>query len=298
MNSNRKNKPREQHHSPRVYLKQFEIDQGANKSFVYCRDFSNPYNTKVKRIGLNDRMFKSRNFYNDRRLSDPFIIERLFSTDVEPTYEGIMNTIKREEHLSVSIREDILSWLFFTQQRSPFLRKNIKDMIRFVIDTTNQYHKRQLNGEEKQLVEKYIDQSAREIQLDGFCTSEDTDKMLMTYIETLNAKHWKILKSPRNLPFLTNDNPGFSPNVHPKFAAYRPFHPVMELNHSSIIYFVFSPQYCLEIRPFFDGTPLDICAMNMDIKYEQAAPDYIGLINEGVFHTKYKLLISNVRTML
>jgi Protein of unknown function (DUF4238) len=298
MNSNRKTKPREQHHIPRVYLKQFEIDQGANKSFVYCRDFSNPYNTKVQRIGLNDRMFKLRNFYNDRRLFDPFIIERLLSTDVEPTYEGIMNTIKREEPLSVSIREDIMSWLFFTQQRSPFLRKNTKDIIRFVIDTTTQYHKRHLNGEEKQLVEKYIDQSAREIQLNGFCSSEDTDKMLMTYIETLNAKHWKILKSPQNLQFLTNDNPGFSPNLHPKFAAYRPFHPVMELNHSSIIYFVFSPQYCLEIRPFFDGTPLDICAMNMDIKYEQVAPDYIGLINEGVFYTKYKLVITNVRTML
>ena len=298
MNSNRKTKPKEQHYIPRVYLKQFQIDLETNKGFVYCCDLSNPYRTKIQRLGLNDRLFKLRNYYNDSRLADPFLIERVLGADIEPTYSTIMQAVGKEGLLPTEIRENIIGWLYFTQCRAPYLRDNAKRMLRFIVETTNQYNKHQPDQLEQKAIAEYINQTAREVQLNCFSSSEDTDELLMTYIETLNAKHWKILKSLPDFPFWTNDNPGFSPNQSGRFVVYQPFHPVMELNGRSIIYFVLSPQYCLEIRPFFQGTPLDLCAMNMDIRYEQADLEYINYINEGVFHTRYKLLISSNRNLL
>jgi hypothetical protein len=287
MNS-KKNKPKEQHYIPRVYLKQFQIDLETNKGFVYCCDLSDPHQCKVQRLGLNDRLFKLRKYYNDSRLADPFCIERVLGTDIEPTYHSIMQVIGNEEPLSTEIRENIVGWLYFTQCRAPYLRDNAKRMMRFIVETTNDYNKHQPDQLEQRTIAKYIDETAKEVQLDCFSASKHTDELLTTHIETLNAKHWKILKSLPDLPFWTNDNPGFSPNQSEKFVLDHPFHPVMELNGRSIIYFVLSPQYCLEIRPFFQGTPLELCAMNMDIQYVQADPEYINYINKGVFHTKYK----------
>jgi Protein of unknown function (DUF4238) len=294
----KRNKPREQHYVPRVYLKQFQIDDVANRSFVYCRDLGNPYNIKVQRVGLNDRVFKLRNYYNDRRLTDPFLIERVMGTDIEPTYDNIMQAIKQEGVLSAAIREDIVVWLFFTQFRAPHIRDNAERIMRFIIDSTNEYNKHRPDQDEQMVIAKYISQTAREVQLNCFSSSDQTSELAKSHIETLNSKHWKILKSFPEFPFWANDNPGFSPNQHERFASDQPFHPVMELNAHSIIYFVLSPQYCLEIRPFFQGTPLDLCAINMDIKYEQADLEYIDYINEGVFYTRHRLLISNKRTLL
>ncbi|MGZ3954380.1 MAG: DUF4238 domain-containing protein [Flavisolibacter sp.] len=278
---------------PRIYLKQFRISEIREGSFLYCIDFSDQYKRKIQRVGLNDRIFKIKKFYNDNRLVDPFLIEKVFAQDIEPKYEAIMNCLRDEKQIPVDIREDILSWLFFTQFRAPHVRDNINRVMSWMHEMNNKFHNQQLSAEDKELLKDYIIRSSREIHLDAFSDPKQAKELLTTHIETLNTKHWKILKSIPGHPFLTSDNPGFSPNQHEKFAAYAPFHHVMELNHNSIIYFVFSPDYCLEIRPFFEGTPLDVCALNMDIKFEAVSKDYIDYINAGSYYSKYKTLISN-----
>ncbi len=127
---------------------------------------------------------------------------------------------------------------------------------------------------------------------------QQAQNLLELHFQTLNAKHWRILKSYPDFPFWTNDNPGFSPNTNPMFARDNPFHQVIELNASSIIYYVLTPKYCIEISPFEEGTPLTICALNMEIKFEQATPELVDYINQGVFYSLYKLIISNSKKML
>lgn len=286
-------KPIQQHYVPRIYLKQFRIPEIRDGSFVYCLDFSDRYKRNIQRVGLNDKIFKIKKFYNDNRLVDPFIIEKVFAQDIEPKYEAIMNCLKNEKQIPVEIREDILSWLFFTQFRAPHIRDNINRVMSWMHEMNNKFRNHQLSADDKEALNDHIIRSSREIHLDAFSDRQHAEMLLTTHIETLNTKHWKILKSIPGHPFLTNDNPGFSPNRHVKFAAHAPFHHVMELNHSSIIYFVFSPDYCLEIRPFFEGTPLELCALNMDMQFETISKDYIGYINMGTYYSRYKVLISN-----
>ena len=69
-------KPVLQHYIPKTYLRQFQIDNDKNKSFVYCIDFSNHFRKGAQRLGINDKVFKSPKYYNDNRLEDPFALEK------------------------------------------------------------------------------------------------------------------------------------------------------------------------------------------------------------------------------
>jgi hypothetical protein len=86
---------------------------------------------------------------------------------------------------------------------------------------------------------------------------------------------------------------GFSPNTVKRLAEDYPYHHVMELNPSSIIFYPLSPKYCLEISPFVKGTPLEICSSTMEIKYEQVSLRLIEFKNRGVLYTCNNVLISN-----
>ncbi len=288
----------EQHIIPRVYLKHFQIDEAENKSFVYSIDFSNPYNQKPQRKGLNDSVFKAKKYYNDHRLADPFSIEDVLGSGFEPMYEEIIKEIRKEQPLSRKTVEDLMIWLYISKLRSPFLRKNNEQFMRWYRDIKNGLGKRTLTAEEMIQSEDYIRTKAKEIHLNSFSDLDQANEMMKTHFNVINAKYWRVLKSLPGLPFCTNDNPGFSPNLHPVFAKDKPFHHVMELNSSSIIYYVLTPEYCLEISPFFEGTPLTVCAMNMEPKFEPAELELIEFINQGVFYSKIKLLISNSKTAL
>lgn len=287
-----------QHYIPKVYLKWFQIDNDQNKNFVYCVDFSDKYKIKTQRKGINDKVFKQKKFYNDNRLTDPFAIENVLGSDFEPKYNSIIESISSESKITTGTVEDIMTWIYISKMRSPFLRANSERLLDFIISTTNAFKKKVPTEEEKKEIDNYIKVTARQIHLNQFSDPKQAKELLELHFNTLNAKHWKILKSTPDFPFWTNDNPGFSPNTNPMFAKDTPFHQVMELNGDSIIFYVLTPKYCLQITPFLAGTPLNICALNMDIEYVQAAPDLIDYINKGVFYSRYKLVISNSKKLL
>jgi hypothetical protein len=292
------NKKKQQHYIPRVYLKNFQIDDNVNRSFVYCIDFSNKYNSKSQRKGINDKIFKEKKFYNDHRLIDPFAIENILAEEFEPKFENIIKTISKEVSPPKETVEDLMTWLYISKIRSPYLRANSRRLLKWYIDITNSYKGHKPTDDEKKEIEEYVAIKSREVHLNSFSDMRQMEELVKLHVETLNAKHWKILISQPDFPFWTNDNPGFSPNVHPLFAKDFPFHQIMELNSSSIIFYVLTPKYCIEITPFTEGTPLTLCALNMNIKYEQASATLIDFINRGVFYSRYKLLISNSKTLL
>jgi Protein of unknown function (DUF4238) len=284
-----------QHYIPRVYLKHFQIDDTRNKSFVHCIDFSNDYNTEIQRKGLNDKIFKIKKYYNDKRLEDPLAIENLFGEFFEPSYENIINEISEENPITPEIIDGLILWLYISKQRSPYLRENSKRMLGLITNTLNKYTNLELNEEGKKALEDNISKYSKQAHLNAFINSKD---FMNLYRDILLKKHWKILKSIPEFPFWTNDNPGFSPNLHPLFSETNPFHRVMEMSSDSVIYFVLTPKYCLEIMPFNEGTPRNVNAQNMSIKFEYAPLELIYYINVGVFYTIYKLLISNSKQLL
>lgn len=279
----------QQHIVPRTYLKHWRIAEDQN--FVYGLQIPSKSENKIQIYGLNDKVFKERKFYNDGTLSNPYSIEDMLGQDIEPNYSKIMAEISSEVNLSQKNRELLIQWLFFSKQRSPNIRSNTESIINFIYKSTLEFNKL-LTPENEVIVKDIAKAEAKDIHLSALVGREGTEKLLMLYIETLNAKHWRILKSHTSC-FWTNDNPGFSPNVDPRFIHYQPFHPVMQMSWDSFIFFPLSPKYCLEIKPFKEGTPLEVCAMEMNIDYEEVNDDYVSFINRGILATCNKIVVSN-----
>lgn len=288
------------HVVPKVYLRQFLIDGGKGGRFVWCYDFSNQYERRPRRLGINHKVFKSADYYTDPRYSDPHVFEKgLLGGLIEPMYHQIMTEVN-SERLPRLARENLLNWLSVAKFRSPFMREHVKRFMQQYYNLANRMTGRNLTPEQEAALQRHIAQASKEVQLDAMTDSEVAVKRTQDTFAILNAKHWRILRSSSQIPFWTSDNPGFSPNMDPRFAVERPFHHVMELNADSVIYYVLSSRYCLEIEPFRQGTPLteEWCALNMDITFEDASPEEIDFINRGTFHTRHKLLISDSKELL
>jgi hypothetical protein len=292
----KKSKKNGQHVVPRTYLKHWKIAEGKN--FVYGIDFSNKYKKGVQTFGLNDVVFKELKYYNSNSFENPYIIEDILGKDIEPIYEDIMAEINLETNLSVRVREEIMQWLYFSKMRSPVMRKNTERLANFIYKTTELYKTKKLSLEKEGDIEELAKRIAKDTHLNSFTYDDQSKSILSLFFETLNAKHWRILKSIPQLEFWTNDNPGFSPNLEERFAKDFPYHYIMEMSAHSIIFYPLSPKYCLEITPFSAATPLETCAMTMEIKYEKASIKLIDFINKGVFHTCNKVLISRNKEIL
>lgn len=285
-----------QHVVPRTYLKQWRI--AHDKSFVYGVDFSNKYKKGVQTFGLNDKVFKRRRYYNDTSFQNPYLIEDVLGEDIEPIYNRIMDDINRENNPSRSTRSDIMLWLYVSKMRSPSMRDNFEQLSNFFLKTTERYKNKNISHNREEEIKDYARASAKNIHLGAFTDEDLVSDLLTMFIEELNAKHWRILKSTSELEFWTSDNPGFSPNVDERFAKDTPYHSLIELNSNSVVLFPLSPKYCLEITPFKAGTLLDVCALTMSICFVQASLEHIDYINRGVFYTRNNIVISNRRDTL
>ena len=113
------------------------------------------------------------------------------------------------------------------------------------------------------------------------------------FVSGINAKSWKILIAPNKYCFIGSDNPGFLLNLDPKTREKELFRQLISVDANSLIYYVLSSKYCIEISYFEKGTPLDRCAMNMDIKFEKASVWLLDLINKGTFYTSVSILFSS-----
>lgn len=290
------NKKNQQHTVPRTYLKHWCISKA--ESFVFVVDFVDKHKTGVQKVGPNDKLFKRDRYYNDQSFRNPYIIEDMLGADFEPTYEVIMTEIKAEGIISQSVREKIISWLHISKMRSPVMRDNPERIANLIFKAQEKWEGKELSATREKEIEDYSAKMAKRVHLRGLSDIRAIEKHVMLFVETLLCKSWRILKSTPAFEFWTNDNPGFSPNIIKRFAQERPYHHIMEMNTNSIIYFPLSPKYCLEIIPFEAGTPLNISAATMEIKFEQASLQDIDYINRGVFHTRHHLVISNNKESL
>lgn len=298
MNNNKATSPKKknQHIVPRTYLKHWKI--ADDKSFVYGIDFSNKYNDRVQRFGLNDKVFIIEYYYNHNSFDNPQKIEDILGKYVEPDYDKIMSEIIAEVNLSEPIRMKIISWLYYSKMRSPNMRNENSLLVNFILNISTMYGNIKLETEDKRDIYNYSKEIGKITQLNTLIDKSKVEEGLELYFNILKNKHWCILKSLSNYQFWTNDNPGFSPNKDEFRAKSNPFHSVMEMNQKLIIYFPLSPKYCLEFKPFEKECANNLSGLSMEVEYIQATPKLIHYINTGIFQTRNKLIIANNKDVL
>ena len=286
------NKPKNQHFISRTYLKHFRIAGEKHGSFVYCLDLANSYRRNIQKPGLNDKIFTEDRYYNDNSLEDPYAIEKIYGDIIEPQYERIMAELTREVVLSPKVVRQLMGWILFSKMKSPYMRNMAETALKYIVKS------KEASPDLDFLTKENFSVYAKEMHLRMFIERKNLDEYGLRNVTTLNCKSWEILIAPDWLPFITNDNPGFSVNLDLIQSNPYLFSSDIEEDVDSVLFYVLSPKYCLQIGPFDKGTPLNACAMNIVIPYKLAVPRQINWINMGVALTCQKLLVSNQKDVL
>jgi hypothetical protein len=185
--------------------------------------------------------------------------------------------------------------MFVSKMRSPYHREKIKDqMIWFLENRRKLMTPNETIPKESDII-SYVNEVSREIHLSSFIDKEQFNQLYEIYVFSLLFKDWCILKSTDNAQFLTNDNPGFSIDARKMIDSNLRYSKTLIMEESSLIYFVLTPKYCLEIRPYENNPP---SIYNKKVRYEEASIEKINLINYGVFETKFTALIANSKEQL
>ena len=287
----------QQHIIPRTFLRRFEIPDYKTPNHVWCYNFEDKYVNEPKAKGVNSNLFKIKHFYTLHENDDKLQLENFFAEKVEPEYEKIYNEIKREDNISELIRLRIIEWIFYTNQRTDYLREQIKGTFEKLSEFMERFdsNKQGIEFSEEDFMKRIKPESnrlAKDIQLNSILDKENYSRLFTLYYDNLITKSWTILKSKPDNPFIANDNPGFSLNAT-KFYAQKPFHPTIHLNHPAFNYLVISPDYCLYMEPFKMDVPVEVNAFNMKIEYREIADELIEYINWGSYLTAKKYIISN-----
>ena len=295
------NKPISQHYLPKTYLKGFVIDKkdSRRKSLIYCY-WTNQYETKIKETGIGSEKFKIENFYTIESKTEPFVIENhILSQFVELLYVTIMDEVEKELNLTLECRENLIIWIYNNKFRNPAYRKELERVIAYFIEYIYALENNiEMSDELKHASKKKVEIKARKKHLDMLT---DVDKF-MKFRDGMGIKHWSILKSKLDNQFLTNDNPGFSINVELEnsnlTADFSSLNYLYALDSTASNFFILSPIYCLFIKPFPLGTPLDISLHNQKIEFETLEDIHIDFVNHCTKETRTTYLISNDENLL
>jgi uncharacterized protein DUF4238 len=286
-----------QHIIPKTFLKRFEISNYKSPNHVWCLNFEDEYNKKPLAKGISNKVFIIKNFYSLHEIENKYFLENFFAQKIEPSFDLIFSKISEEKEIDESIRLKIIEWIFYTNQRTDYIRGQIKGTYEKMSEFMARFDAKQKGIEfSKETFDKEIQSEskrvARRVQIGSMLNNENFEKLFSTYYDNLINKSWTILKSNPDNPFIANDNPGFSINTTGLFSQ-KPFHPTIHLNHPAFNYLVISPKYCLYMGSFKEDVPIEINAFNMEIEFKEVSNNWIDYINCGTFYTSKKYLISN-----
>lgn len=279
-----------QHLVPKTYLKHFVISNYCKPNHVWCLELNNEYLKHPIAKGINQKIFKSKNFYSLHNTPNKLLIEDFYAEKLEPLYNVIINEVNQQINLSEDIRIRIIEWLMHSNLRSEDFRDNFARLSKFLIDIySHLVNQQELNkGKYKNITSNQI---AKEIQLKTLLDPYELYKYFNLHYTAFKSKKWTILISNDDNPFIANDNPGFSLNL--THLGENFFNSSLQLSHISINYFILSPKYCLLFEPFSQQDNIKINGLNMEIKYTKLTEEEVNFINKGTLTTALKFIISN-----
>jgi len=290
------NNPYGQHDLPKTYLRRFSIDPNNRKlkSFIYCF-WTNTYESKIEKVSIDSEKFKKDNFYTVNHDSDPYVLENFFKTEIEPLYNKIMLEVESEVNLSIDCRHNLIIWLFYNKYRNKANRDKFEKLLNFLIEIpySLRYGKEKFKPLREE-AKKIAGIKAKEVQLLTFIKED----LFKAFEKGIGTKHWIVLKSKPNNRFLTNDNPGFSIDIEMGIADINSLNNSYSTNHGASNYFVLTPEYCLLVSPFWEGTPLETSIKNQEIEFKITNDKHIDFINHCTTITRTMYIISNSKSLI
>ncbi|MGN6417826.1 MAG: DUF4238 domain-containing protein [Pseudobacter sp.] len=288
--------PVKQHLVPKAYLKHFVINplDPEMRSMVW-HGYKTDHGSRVEKVSINADKLKMANFYTmPEDLEDPYWVERTFSNVIEPQYGMIMGELGKEEAFTVEWKATMLGWLFYSKYRNITFRKSIESFLKWYhVGTT---FSSSMTEEErvalKQDIEANAAESAKRMQIETFENAE----LISEFQAAIGSKEWIILKSRKGKSFITSDEPGFSINEYIGDPAN--LNSLFAGNVAASNYFPFSPRYCLLIKPYEMGTPLDWNVWSRDPQIVIASGADIDYINACTCRTRAKYIFSQSKEVV
>jgi hypothetical protein len=288
--------PSNQHIVPKTYLKRFAIDplNRKLKSMVWTY-WKDKRETKLKTESIDSDKFKKPDFYTIDNETDPFVFENYFKTEIEPLYNEIIGEIALEKSISLQCRTNLILWLYNNKYRNKAnrdnLERNLLNMIRFT--QAYQFGMDKFNEIADEIGTK-VKGDTKNIHLESLVGPD----LIVEFEKGMGTKHWIILKSRSENKFISNDNPGFSINIDLNQPDFRTLTHYYATNNAATNYYPLSPDYCLMISPYWEGTPLETSLRNQTIEFKITNNRHIDFINACTALTRTKYLVSQSKELL
>lgn len=289
-------RPSNQHDVPKTYLKRFAIDPLDRKLqsivWTYWKD---ERETKIKRESVDSDKFKKPDFYTIDNESHPFVFEDYFKTEIEPLYNKILDEITSEKNISLECRTNLILWLYNNKYRNKANRENLE---RNLLNMTKFSHAYQFGMDKFNEIAheagSKTKSDTKNIHLESLVRSD----LIVEFEKGMGTKHWIILKSNSRNRFISSDNPGFSINIDLNQPDFRTLTYYYATNNAATNYYALSPNYCLMISPYGEGTPLETSLRNQIIEYKTANNYHIDFINACTALTRTRYLVSQSKELL
>lgn len=287
--------PRKQHIVPKTYLKRFSIDPSDRglRSFVWIKTEVRS-KTVLSKESIDSDKFKVSDFYSVAHEDNPFVVESYFQSEVEPLYNTIMEEVHSETNLSAECRDRLILWLYNIKYRNVYNRENIHRNLQNLVHHTESFRTPFNRLIDPTPSEHQIDFHSKQIHLHALLRQD----LLTDFEKGMATKHWIVLKSRPTLRFITSDNPGFSINIDLGMPDLKSLTSYFATNCAATNYFVLSPNYCVMISAFWNGTPLELNLKNQTIEFTVTNQRHIGFINFCTSATRNRLLIAHDKKLL
>ena len=283
------NQPKNQHDVPCTYLKKFAIHSSDLKKKKIVSILRIHHKKQIEEKSVDSNFFKNLNFYTIEN-ENPFAIEEIFRDHIEPMYNDILEEISAEKNLSVKVRGKLVAWLWFSKFRNIHQRRILEQLIDFYQSNMMKYNK---SNPKFEMPEEMLDKTQKILSKEMHIKSMFNQKLIDDFDKGISSKHWIVLKSSNDNKFITNDNPGFSVNIDMGKPNYNSINVQFATNANATNYYPLSPEYCLMISPFWEGTPLHLNFSNLKIRYIETNENHIDFINTTTYSLMRKYCVSN-----
>lgn len=239
---------KKQHIIPKTYLKQFAMAD----SHVALVQFDNPYNKRIQRKGIGDKVFCQSNYYDFPNRNHEPVLEKLFSIN-EQSYQEFLAMLVDETELGYPLKQSLINWMLMMKSRSNFYRDQVADVVGWIEKTTYGLANGREAMEEKndafRIKGKLV---SKGLQLSRFLQTDMYAELQKEYSLNFLNRKWVMVKAGKR-EFLTSDNPGYSFTFSQDLErlGMSPVSGVYNLNNNvnSAHVFPLTKQFCLQLLP-------------------------------------------------
>lgn len=293
--------PKKQHYVPQIYLRNFSSEINPGKIYVKSKSPSKLYLANISDTAAQ------RNFYTVNKYEDKYILERHFSSTIEPMLSSIIKIIRSKAEnnliqngiciLSGEEKEKLALSIIFQFLRSTNTRDYEKKLYNENLPIAFAKAKERFSPLSDEQVEKLkLFENSEDYFKDIALSTIFNEKSLTKYISILLRKNFLIYRIIGDELFVTSDNPVVLLNSITLEAT--PFKNGLE-NESTVVMYPISPKTIVvayhPAKYFGTLKELDCCLRFINGEKEKG---FINTANKAQKHSCNNFLYSNSKEYL